>query len=248
MLADTFAPFRPRYTAAAFAATTPDAAALRARWHEGPVWVGACGDQVLGTVSAVLRASETWVRSMAVMPAAQGAGLGSRLLLAAFDFAAASLSPMLTLTSTPFLTGAIRLYERHGFRRAGSADLHGTPLIPMTRPLPLERLIVYGTLAPGAPNHGEVRSITGHWRQGWIHGDLLPEGWGSANGYPALRWRQAGPRVPAWLLESREMPAHWKRLDDYEGAEYQRRPIPFEIPGGGTAEGYCYCARDAGSA
>lgn len=210
--------------------------------------MGSSGDEVLGTVSAVSRPAGTYVRSMAVRPAAQGAGLGSRLLLAAFDFAAASLSPMLTLTSTPFLTGAIRLYERHGFRRAGSADLHGTPLIPMMRPLPVERLIVYGTLAPGAPNHGQLRSIAGHWRQGWIHGDLLPEGWGSANGYPALRWRPAGPRVPAWLLESREMPAHWERIDEYEGGDYQRRPIPFETAGGGTIEGYCYYARDTDSA
>jgi ribosomal protein S18 acetylase RimI-like enzyme len=36
----------------------------------------------------------------------------------------------LTLSTTPFLTGAIQLYERAGFRRVeeGPDDLRGTPL------------------------------------------------------------------------------------------------------------------------
>ena len=42
----------------------------------------------------------------------------------------------LSLTTTPFLTAAIRLYERAGFRRApGRLDLYGTPLVAMAKEL-----------------------------------------------------------------------------------------------------------------
>src|SRR3712207_7728844 len=53
-------------------------------------------------------------------------------------------------------------------------------------------LAVYGTLAPGQPNHHVVAPLGGEWTDGLIEGDLLPAGWGAALGYPGLR-----PRVGA---------------------------------------------------
>ncbi len=43
----------------------------------------------------------------------------------------------LFLSTTPFLTHAIRLYEHAGFQRnaEGSPDLFGTPLFTMVKPL-----------------------------------------------------------------------------------------------------------------
>ena len=53
---------------------------------------------------------------------------------------------------------------------------------------------VYGTLAPGQPNHHVVEPFEGEWTDGLIEGDLLPEGWGAALGYPGFRPRVGGRR------------------------------------------------------
>jgi gamma-glutamylcyclotransferase (GGCT)/AIG2-like uncharacterized protein YtfP len=105
-----------------------------------------------------------------------------------------------------------------------------------------ERLIVYGSLAPGRVHHHEVASLGGTWTRGWVTGDLLETGWGSELGYPALRYRAGGPQVAAWLLTSAALPPAWERLDRFEGAAYQRVLAPFETDRGVAAVGYIYAA------
>jgi GNAT superfamily N-acetyltransferase len=136
-LREAFAGFEPLYTPAAFRATTPTAAELRARWHEGPVWVAENAGGVVGTVSAVLRSGELYVRSMAVKPAAQGRGAGGALLQEVERFGVVHGAGRMALSTTPFLAAAIRLYERCGFQRAGNSDLFGTPLLLMVKEIGL---------------------------------------------------------------------------------------------------------------
>jgi gamma-glutamylcyclotransferase (GGCT)/AIG2-like uncharacterized protein YtfP len=50
-------------------------------------------------------------------------------------------------------------------------------------------LAVYGTLAPGQPNHHVVAPLGGEWTDGTIEGDLIPLGWDAALGYPGFRPR-----------------------------------------------------------
>src|SRR5215207_356114 len=50
-------------------------------------------------------------------------------------------------------------------------------------------LAVYGTLAPGKPNHHVLAPLGGEWTDGLIEGDLLPMGWGAELGYPGFRPR-----------------------------------------------------------
>jgi gamma-glutamylcyclotransferase (GGCT)/AIG2-like uncharacterized protein YtfP len=87
-------------------------------------------------------------------------------------------------------------------------------------------LAVYGTLAPGRPNHHVVAPLGGEWTDGSIHGDLLPLGWGATLGYPAFRPRMGGPAVSVQLLASPGLAAAWSMLDDFEGAEYRRVLVP----------------------
>ena len=134
-LRDAFVPFEPLYTPDGFAATTPGPAQIRARWSEGPVWVAERDGTIVGTVSAVPRAAELYVRSMAVQPRAQGCGAGAALLGAAQAFARQIGVRRLELTTTPVLAAAIRLYQRHGFRAVGEAELFGTPLLVMAKEL-----------------------------------------------------------------------------------------------------------------
>ena len=84
------------------------------------------------------------------------------------------------------------------------------------------RLAVYGTLAPGQPNHHELAELRGSWRQGTVRGWLGPVGWAAPLGYPGLVLDSTAPPVPVYVFESSELPDHWSRLDEFEGAEYRR--------------------------
>jgi ribosomal protein S18 acetylase RimI-like enzyme len=131
-----FAEFEALYTPAAFQATVPTADQIQARMAEGPVWVVERDGLVVGTVSAVPRGRELYVRSMAVRPAARGEGIAAGLLHAVESFAIARQHRRLVLTTTPFLTAALQLYRREGFRLTGErSDLYGTPLLTMAKEL-----------------------------------------------------------------------------------------------------------------
>ncbi len=88
---------------------------------------------------------------------------------------------------------------------------------------------VYGTLAPGGPNHHVLERVSGQWRDGWVHGDLRQEGWGAQQGYPAIRWNPRSRQVPVKLLVSEDLEHHWDRLDEFEGAGYQRILVPVNM-------------------
>jgi ribosomal protein S18 acetylase RimI-like enzyme len=99
--------------------------------------VAVSNDVLLGTVSAVSRGDELYIRGMAVLPQARGLKLGEMLLKTIDDFALAQDRKRLVLSTTPFLLRAIRLYERFGFQRTedGPHDLFGTPLFTMVKEL-----------------------------------------------------------------------------------------------------------------
>ena len=137
VLSQAFAAYKPRYTAAGFSATTPAAARILDRLHEGPVWIALDQDRIIGTVSVLLTGSQCYVRGMAILPEAQGRGAGQLLLQTVEQFARDAGATSLTLSTTLFLDRAIRLYERFGFRRSndGPSDLFGTPLFTMAKDL-----------------------------------------------------------------------------------------------------------------
>jgi gamma-glutamylcyclotransferase (GGCT)/AIG2-like uncharacterized protein YtfP len=90
-----------------------------------------------------------------------------------------------------------------------------------------EHLAVYGTLAPGRPNHHQISDLAGEWLTGYsVTGELIDSGWAADLGYPALRWAPDGGAVPTHLFVSRQLPEHWARLDDFEGGDYLRILVP----------------------
>jgi gamma-glutamylcyclotransferase (GGCT)/AIG2-like uncharacterized protein YtfP len=84
------------------------------------------------------------------------------------------------------------------------------------------RLAVYGTLAPGQPNHQQLAELKGEWRAGKVRGRLLSEGWGAAMGYPGLILDANADEVNVQVFESADLPQHWARLDAFEGDGYRR--------------------------
>ncbi|MEM8542156.1 MAG: gamma-glutamylcyclotransferase family protein [Pseudomonadota bacterium] len=83
-------------------------------------------------------------------------------------------------------------------------------------------LATYGTLAPGKPNHHILDGMTGTWVTGWIRGILKNAGWGAEGGFPGIVLDPNGNEVEVQLFLSKDLPAHWARLDEFEGAEYRR--------------------------
>ena len=135
VLAEAFAEYRPQYTRAAFDATCPSSGAILKRMTEGPVWVAELDGAVAGTVAAVPKEDALYIRGMAILPAARGQAIGRLLLKTVEQHALGQGRQRMTLSTTPFLSRAIRLYESFGFRRAAEDihDLFGTPLFTMEK-------------------------------------------------------------------------------------------------------------------
>jgi gamma-glutamylcyclotransferase (GGCT)/AIG2-like uncharacterized protein YtfP len=83
-------------------------------------------------------------------------------------------------------------------------------------------LAVYGTLAPGRPNHHVLAPLGGEWTDGLIEGDLLPLGWGADLGYPGFRPRVGGDAVAVQVLTVPLLATTWPTLDHFEGPGYER--------------------------
>lgn len=153
VLSAAFLEYQPLYTPKGYAATTPDESVIRNRFAEGKTWVAVSAGKVVGTVSVigpgsvigpvsvvstvsvVPRRDSLHIRSMAILPEARGHRLGERLLSEIEHYAHAHGFRKLTLSTTPFLDRAVRLYEKFGFAPCGSDDLIGTPLITMEKEL-----------------------------------------------------------------------------------------------------------------
>jgi len=86
----------------------------------------------------------------------------------------------------------------------------------------LHRLATYGTLAPGRPNSHQLETLEGMWSVGYVNGQLIEAGWGADLGFPALVLDPGGPAVNVDVFESVDLPAHWERLDTFEGPGYRR--------------------------
>ena len=94
------------------------------------------------------------------------------------------------------------------------------------------RLVAYGTLAPGRPNHHQLDGLDGRWLSGQVYGRLVDAGWGAGLGYPALILDPEAPAIPVQVFESMDLPDHWSRLDDFEGPGYRRVVTTVRTPAG----------------
>ncbi len=135
VLGESFIEYKASYTNKAFAETTPECEQIIGRMTEGPIWVALQNAAIVGTVSVVSHNDALYIRGMAVLPSYRGNRIGALLLNQVENFASSHNYTRLFLSTTPFLTGAIQLYERMGFKRSnkGPYDLFGTPLFTMEK-------------------------------------------------------------------------------------------------------------------
>jgi len=106
---------------------------------------------------------------------------------------------------------------------------------------PETRLAVYGSLAPGRPNHRQLAGLEGAWRPGTVLGRLVAKGWGAQIGYPGLVLDAAGDAVDVQLFVSPDLLEHWTRLDAFEGDGY-RRVVARVRTATGEVEAFVYVA------
>jgi gamma-glutamylcyclotransferase (GGCT)/AIG2-like uncharacterized protein YtfP len=111
--------------------------------------------------------------------------------------------------------------------RAGSAR-SGTVYQALDEPLgyPGSRLLVYGSLAPGQQHHDELAGLPGRWLPARVAGHVARGG-----AYPRFYWSPGAAPLEVLCLESAALPAHWPRLDAFEGDEYRRILVPAAIAG-----------------
>jgi gamma-glutamylcyclotransferase (GGCT)/AIG2-like uncharacterized protein YtfP len=105
---------------------------------------------------------------------------------------------------------------------------------------PEHRLAVYGTLAPGRSNHGQLAGLTGAWSHGTVRGALHQAGWGAGEGYPGLTLDPEGGDIAVQVFTSPDLPAHWARLDAFEGADYRRVAVTVVGSDGSELEAFIY--------
>lgn len=104
----------------------------------------------------------------------------------------------------------------------------------------IDRLFVYGTLAPGKPNAHVLANVPGAWEPASVRGTLLQEGWGAAVGYPGLVLDECGEEIQGLVFTSEELSSHWLRLDEFEGDGYERVLTLVKLQEGSTVPAYIY--------
>ena len=102
------------------------------------------------------------------------------------------------------------------------------------------RLFVYGTLAPGKPNHTVVAHIPGDWQPATLKGKLLDQGWGAKMGCPGIVPCEDGEEVEGHVLASEHLSEHWAMLDDFEGEGYRRVAAIVRLENGQKVESFVY--------
>jgi len=128
-LASAFAPYRDKYTPAAFRDTVLDSESVQDRLREMRVFVAVADGRVVGTIACALNGGEGHLRGMGVVPEWQGRGVASALLDAAERDVRERHGIRVTLDTTEPLARAMAFYERHGFIRSGRVSkFFGMPL------------------------------------------------------------------------------------------------------------------------
>ena len=86
----------------------------------------------------------------------------------------------------------------------------------------INRLFVYGTLAPGESNEHFLKDVEGNWQKAYVKGKLYKNGIGPTQGYPALILDKNAETIQGQLFHSAVLHSLWHTLDEFEGEGYMR--------------------------
>ncbi len=103
-----------------------------------------------------------------------------------------------------------------------------------------QKLFVYGTLRPKGPNTHILEDIGGHFLKASVRGRLINSGWGAELGYPALSLSDKSTVVEGHVFISDNLSQHWKTLDSFEGAGYERVTTQVELSDQSVISAFVY--------
>jgi ribosomal protein S18 acetylase RimI-like enzyme len=133
---------------------------VRSRLRTGAVLVAESGGRVVGTATLDADGGRTgycwprgWavIRAVAVDPEARGLGAGDALVRACTERALRAGRDELCLHTAEFMTAAVALYERHGFRRDPDFDVEATEHLGVEGPDPVAVVAYRRRLTAGRP-------------------------------------------------------------------------------------------------
>ncbi|MDH5219165.1 MAG: gamma-glutamylcyclotransferase [Gammaproteobacteria bacterium] len=104
----------------------------------------------------------------------------------------------------------------------------------------INRLFVYGTLAPGESNEHFLKALKGSWQKAYVNGKLYKNGIGPTQGYPALLLNIKADSVQGMLFRSEQLPSLWHTLDEFEGEGYIRVECNVRLEDNTTIDAYIY--------
>ncbi len=104
----------------------------------------------------------------------------------------------------------------------------------------MNKLFVYGTLAPGKPNEHVLAQLAGNWQEASVKGILYDQSWGAPPGCPGIVLGEHGDSVKGFIFSSEDLIDHWSRLDDFEGSAYQRVSTLAHLDDDGAIETQIY--------
>lgn len=148
--------FEPVLPAALFHSYLSSALDVRGRMAVSTVLVAEAGGRIVGTVTVFEDANDegmpttfpagtAGLRATAVHPDAQGHGIGRALVEACADRARRDGAARIGLHTAQFMTAAVSLYERSGFRRTPEYDF---PAADFFRSTPRSDLVAMGFVRP----------------------------------------------------------------------------------------------------
>ena len=103
--------------------------------------------------------------------------------------------------------------------------------------------IAYGSLVPGKKNHHFIEHLKGVWKTGIVYGRLEQKGWGAKMGFPGYKKSGDLESIEVQILFSKQLPGRWDWLDEFEGKEYIREKLEFELEDGHKGFGYIYALK-----
>ena len=104
----------------------------------------------------------------------------------------------------------------------------------------IDKLFIYGTLAPNCPNEHILKPLNGSWQEAFVFGELKEEGWGAGMGFPGILLTNTKKVVKGQIFTSSNLSEHLDMLDKFEGEDYKRVVVQATLEDNSIVQAYIY--------